>query len=72
MVQEIAMPPAIPPMALRPDELAPVLRIGVKTAYELVRSGKIRSVPVGVTGRSRIVPVTEIQAYLEREMEAAS
>ena len=35
------------PLALRVEELMPVLGIGRNTAYELVRSNRIRSVHVG-------------------------
>ena len=35
------------PLALRVEDLMPILDIGRNTAYELVRSGKIRSVKVG-------------------------
>ena len=35
------------PLALRVEELMPVLGIGRNTAYELVSSGQIRSIRVG-------------------------
>ena len=35
------------PLALRVEELMPVLGIGRNTAYELVRSNRIRSIHVG-------------------------
>ncbi len=35
------------PLALRVEDLMPILDIGRNTAYELVRSGKIHSVRVG-------------------------
>lgn len=35
------------PLALRVEDLMPVLGIGRNTAYELVRSGQIRSIKVG-------------------------
>ena len=35
------------PITLRVEELMPILHIGRNTAYELVRSGKIRSIKVG-------------------------
>lgn len=35
------------PLTLRVEELMPVLGIGRNTAYELVRSGQIRSIRVG-------------------------
>ena len=35
------------PLVLRVDDLMPILSIGRNTAYELVRSGQIRSFQVG-------------------------
>ena len=35
------------PLTLKVEELMPVLGIGRNTAYELVRSGKIRSIRIG-------------------------
>jgi len=35
------------PLALRVEDLMPVLGIGRNTAYELVRSGQIRSIRIG-------------------------
>ena len=35
------------PMTLRVEELMPILGIGRSTAYELIRSGQIRSIRIG-------------------------
>ena len=35
------------PVTLRVEELMPILGIGRNTAYELIRSGQIRSVRIG-------------------------
>lgn len=35
------------PLALRVEDLMPILGIGRNTAYELVRSGQIRSIRIG-------------------------
>ncbi len=35
------------PLTLRVEELIPILGIGRNTAYELVRSGQIRSIRIG-------------------------
>lgn len=35
------------PFALRVEDLMPILNIGRNTAYELVRSGQIRSIRIG-------------------------
>ena len=49
------------PLVLRVEDLMPVLDIGRNTAYELVRSGQIRSVRVG---RQIRVPKDAIREYL--------
>ena len=35
------------PLSLRVEDLMPILDIGRNTAYELVRSGQIRSIRIG-------------------------
>ena len=35
------------PMTLRVEELMPIFGIGRNTAYELIRSGQIRSIRIG-------------------------
>lgn len=35
------------PMILRVEDLMPILGIGHNTAYELIRSGQIRSIRIG-------------------------
>ena len=35
------------PMTLQVEELMPILGIGRNTAYELIRSGQIRSIRIG-------------------------
>ena len=35
------------PMTLRVEDLMPILGIGRNTAYELIRSGQIRSIRIG-------------------------
>lgn len=51
---------------IRVDELAKILSIGRNTAYELVRSGKIRSVKIGRTYR---IPLTAVEDYLNTPVE---
>lgn len=46
---------------LKVEELAVILAIGRNSAYELVRSGKIRSVKVGRTYR---IPKSAVEEYL--------
>ena len=49
------------PLALRVEDLMPILGIGRNTAYELVRSGQIRSVRVGKQIR---IPKEALREYL--------
>ena len=49
------------PLTLRVGDLMPILGIGRNTAYELVRSGKIRSIRIG---RQLRIPKDAIQNYL--------
>ena len=49
------------PLTLRVEALIPILGIGRNTAYELLRSGKIRSIRIG---RQLRIPKDAIQDYL--------
>lgn len=49
------------PLALRVEELMPILGIGRNTAYALVRSGQIRSVKIG---RQLRIPKQALIDYL--------
>ena len=51
------------PLSLRVEELIPILNIGRNTAYELVRSGTIRSIRVG---RKILIPKSEVIRFLEQ------
>lgn len=48
------------------EELANRLTIGRTAAWELVRKRKIKSVKIG---RTRRVPITSLQEYIERLLE---
>ena len=48
-------------LTLRVEDLMPILGIGRNTAYELVRSGKIRSIRIG---RQLRIPKDALVAYL--------
>ena len=52
-------------MAYTLDEAAEVLNIGTTLAYGLAAEGRLRAIRLG---RKILVPVTEIQAFLDREM----
>ena len=49
------------PLVLRVDDLMSVLDIGRNTAYELIRSGQIRSVRVG---RKLRIPKQAVEDFL--------
>lgn len=52
------------PLTLRVEELIPVLGIGRNTAYELVRSGQIRSIRIG---RQLRVPKDAVLDFLTQQ-----
>ncbi|MBO4916143.1 MAG: helix-turn-helix domain-containing protein [Oscillospiraceae bacterium] len=54
------------PLALRVEDLMPILGVGRNTAYELVRSGQIRSVKVG---RQIRVPKDAVTEFLGAKAE---
>ena len=54
------------PLVLRVEDLMPLLSIGRNTAYELVRSGKIRSFHIG---RCYRIPKDSVMEYLEKVCE---
>lgn len=51
------------PLTLKVEDLMPILGIGRNTAYELVRSGQIKSIRVG---RNIRIPKAEILSFLNR------
>ncbi len=52
---------------LKVEDIARILSIGRNTAYELVRSGKIRSVKIGRTYR---IPYSAVEDYLNSTDES--
>jgi excisionase family DNA binding protein len=54
------------PILVTVDELAAMLSIGRTAAWELVRKRKINSVKIG---RTRRVPVSAIQEYVEQLLD---
>ena len=55
------------PLVLRVEDLIPILAIGRNTAYELVRSGQIRSIKVG---RQIRVPRDAVVEFLQGRMKS--
>ena len=54
------------PLTLRVEDLMPILGVGRNTAYELVRSGQIRSIRVG---RQLRIPKPFLIEYLTARQE---
>lgn len=52
------------PLTLRVEELMPILGIGRNTAYELIRSGQIRSVRIG---RQLRIPKDAVLDFLTQQ-----
>ena len=52
------------PLVLKVEDLVPILSIGKNTAYELVRTGQIRSVRIGRTYR---IPRESLEEYLRNK-----
>jgi excisionase family DNA binding protein len=50
-----------PPRCLRVEEAARLLNVGRSTAYDLIRSGRLRSVKIG---RRRLVPRDALDALI--------
>ena len=54
------------PLTLRVEDLMPVLDIGRNTAYELVRSGQIRSIRIG---RQLRIPRDAVVEFLNGQVD---
>ncbi len=53
------------PLTLRVEDLMPILDIGRNTAYELVRSGQIKSIRIGKQIR---IPKNEVYRFLNLKL----
>ena len=58
----------VTPVAYNVNEAAQSLRISRDKIYELIRSGRLRTVKVG---RRRLVPVAALDAYVAAALEAS-
>lgn len=56
----------IPPILYRVEEAAEALRMSRSVIYELIRSGRLRTVK---EGRRRLVPVTALTEYVTELIE---
>ena len=54
------------PLLLSVREVAPLLRLGRDATYELVRSGRLRSIRLN---RKVLIPRTELEAFVQRELD---
>jgi excisionase family DNA binding protein len=57
-----------PPRCLRVEDAARLLNVGRSTAYDLIRTGRLRSVKIG---RRRLVPRDALDELLVSLREAA-
>ncbi len=57
----------ITPLLLRPEEAADCLGIGRTKVYELIRSGRLRSVRISTLRRVPATALTEFVSQLEQE-----
>jgi excisionase family DNA binding protein len=57
------------PLLVSVREAAKRLGLGRDTAYQLVREGRLHSVALG---RKRLVPVAELERFVEREASNGS
>jgi excisionase family DNA binding protein len=55
-----------PPRCLRVEDVARALGIGRSTVYDLIRSGRLRSIKIG---RRRLVPRDAVEALIARLQE---
>lgn len=59
----------VPAVAYRVEEAAQALRLSRSVIYELIRSGRLRTVK---QGSRRLVPVVALQEYLESLSEGVA
>lgn len=59
----------VPAVAYRVEEAAQALRLSRSVIYELIRSGRLRTVKQGTR---RLVPVVALQEYLESLSEGVA
>lgn len=60
---------AVQPRLLRVEEAAQLLGIGRSLAYELIRTGRLRSIKIG---SRRLVPLTAIDEAIDALMDQES
>ena len=61
----------VPVDLLRPEDVARRLQLGRTTVYDLIRSGRLRSVKVGACRRVTPAALAEFVTQLSAEGEAA-
>lgn len=65
-----SMPPVLGLFLLRPEQAAEVLSIGRTAVFELIRSGRLRSVKVGGLRRIPVNALADFVRQLEDEQAA--
>ena len=61
-----ATDPKPEPLLVRPEQAAKMCAIGRNAIYRLLADGSIRTIKLG---RSRLIPVSELQAWVQRQLE---
>lgn len=61
-------PAVVVPVVYRVEEAAEALRISRDSIYELIRSGRLRTIKVGAR---RLVPLVALHEYVTTELETA-
>ncbi|WP_409141891.1 helix-turn-helix domain-containing protein [Cellulosimicrobium sp. RS] len=62
-------PAVVIPVVYRVEEAAEALRISRDSIYELIRSGRLRTIKVG---SRRLVPVVALSEYVTTALDGAS
>ncbi len=63
------LPVQVIPVAYRVEEAAEALRISRDMVYELIRSGRLRSIKLG---SRRLVPLVALDEYISTALEVAA
>jgi excisionase family DNA binding protein len=68
--RSLDVPPSVGRLLLRPEQAAEALSIGRTAVFELIRSGRLRSIKVGGRRRIPASALTEFVRQLEEEQAA--
>lgn len=59
-------PPGQKPLLVTPEEAAGILRVGRTKIYALMHRGELRSIRIG---KSRRIPFTAIEAFVDEQLD---